>query len=78
MTEIKPWSEAPAGTYNPFANDARCYAVHYVVGDEAEDVAEELNVLFVHRSKEFELSDYDMNYDSTIEKWVGVTCRDHD
>ena len=74
MTDVKQWSEAPAGTYNPFANDDRCYAVHYVTADEAIDIAEKMNSMFVHES--LGLSDYDTFYDSTIEKWVGVTCRD--
>lgn len=71
--EVKMWSEAPAGTYNPFAKDDRCYAVHYVVADHASQVLLTIEDLL---TEDWTLVDYDINQDTTIEKWVGVTCRD--
>ena len=74
MTDVKQWSEAPAGTYSSFANDDRCYEVHYVSGDDFGDVLQECLMLTTGDSS---LVDYDVNYDGTVETWVGVTCRDH-
>lgn len=72
MIEVKRWSEAPAGTYNPFANDERCEAVHYVVG-VGHEVFNEIKMLMANDS---DLIDYDIWYDETIDEWVGGTCRD--
>lgn len=72
-SQVRQWSEAPAGTYSPFAKDERCYEVHYVCGDTYNEVLTDVTSL---RMRDKTLIDYDINWDSTVEKWVGVTCRD--
>lgn len=67
------WSKAPAGTYNPFANDAQCVAVHYVTGKDFADVIDACLLLMAGDQT---LSDYDVFEDTTVDKIVGVTCRD--
>lgn len=71
--KIQQWSEAPAGTYNPFANDERCVPVHYISDGSETAVSADCKILMLDDST---LVDYDTFYDYTVDCYVGVTCRD--
>lgn len=71
---IEPFSGAPAGTYSSFANDDRCYEVHYIAADSNRDVREAIADLM---DADPTLIDYDIHHDDTIDRWVGITCRDY-
>jgi hypothetical protein len=57
-----------------FKNDDRCYEVHFVVGDTYDEVVVEC---IRHMAHDKTLVDYDVNWSTEGQQYVGVTCRDH-
>ncbi len=56
-----------------FRTDDRCKDVHYVAGDDHDEVYDTTRALFESFDK---IVDYDVAYDNVTELWVGVTCED--
>jgi len=57
-----------------FKNDKRCYPVHFVVGAGYDEVQRQTK--FLAQADE-DIVDYDVNYSTEGESYVGVTCKDY-
>lgn len=76
MTTTYTSKDAPgfAKHSSTFRNDDRCYEVHYVVGDNYDDVRDEV-IRLIRRDST--LLDYDVNFSTEGDAYVGVTVRDY-
>jgi hypothetical protein len=55
-----------------FTNDERCYDAHYVVGSDYDEV----RIWTVSIFDQGGYSDYDINWSTEGEQFVGVVCKD--
>jgi len=58
-----------------FRNDDRCYEVDFIIGSNYDEVQQRTRMLYQRPDHEY--SDYDVNYSTEGDMYVGITCRDY-